>query len=54
MVVMELVVLQQGFTKHYYYGGGVGEGEGCARGMGYGCHLSPSLYIGARGLWEEL
>ena len=27
---MELVVLRQGFAKHYG-GGGVGGGEGCAR-----------------------
>ena len=31
-VVVELAVLQQGFAKHYYGGGGVGEGEGCVRG----------------------
>ena len=28
----ELVVLRQGFAKHYGREGGVGEGEGCARG----------------------
>ena len=32
MVAVELVVLRQGFAKHYRRGGGVGEGEGCARG----------------------
>ena len=32
MVAMELVVLRQGFAKHYGGGGGgVGGGEGCAR-----------------------
>ena len=28
---MELVVLRQGFAKHYGGGGGVGGGRGCAR-----------------------
>ena len=28
-VVVELVVLRQGFTKHYRGGGGVGRGRGC-------------------------
>ena len=32
MVAMELVVLRQSFAKHYGGGGGVGGGEGCARG----------------------
>ena len=31
-MVEELAVLRQGFAKHYYGGGGVGEGEGCAKG----------------------
>ena len=31
MVAMGLVVLRQGFAKHYGGGGGVGGGEGCAR-----------------------
>ena len=31
-VVVEVVGSRQGFTKHYFGGGGVGEGEGCARG----------------------
>ena len=30
-VVVELSVLRQSFAKHYGGGGGVGEGEGCAR-----------------------
>ena len=34
VVVVELVVLRQGFAKHYGGGGGVGGGEGCARGRG--------------------
>ena len=34
MVVMELVVLRQGFAKHYGGGEGVGGGRGCARGRG--------------------
>ena len=32
MVVEDLMVLRQGFAKHYGRGGGVGEGEGCGRG----------------------
>ena len=32
VVAMELVVLRQSFTKHYGGGGGVGGGEGCAKG----------------------
>ena len=31
MVMVELVVLQQVFAKHYGGGGGVGGGRGCAR-----------------------
>ena len=30
MVAMELVVLLQGFAKHYGGGGGIGGGEGCS------------------------
>ena len=47
-MVVELVVLLQGFAKHYRGGGGVGGGRGCARGRGYGCPPTPSLYIGGR------
>ena len=50
MVVMELVVLQQGFAKHYGGGGGVGGGRGCA--MGRVRLPSPSLTI-YRGREEE-
>ena len=47
VVVMELVVLGQGFAEHYGGGGGVGEGEGCARGrVRQPSHLP--LFIGAR------
>ena len=45
---MELAVLRQGFAKHYYNGGGVGEGEGCARGRVKLPCASP-LYIGVEG-----
>ena len=34
MVVMELVVLRQGFAKRYEGGGDVGEGEGLRQGKG--------------------
>ena len=34
VVVMELVVLRQGFAKRYGGGGGVGEGEGLRQGKG--------------------
>ena len=34
MVVMELVVLWQGFAKHYGGGGGVGGGRGLRQGKG--------------------
>ena len=47
-MVVELAVLRQGFAKHYYYGGGVGEGEGCARGRVKLPCASP-LYIGVEG-----
>ena len=46
MVVMELVVLRQGFAKHYEGGGGVGEGEGCARGKGEAPMRLPTIYRG--------
>ena len=47
-MVLELAVLRQSFAKHYYYYGGVGEGEGCARGRVKLPCASP-LYIGAEG-----
>ena len=34
VVVMELVVLRQGFAKHYGGGGGVGGGRGLRQGKG--------------------
>ena len=34
MVVMELVVLRQGFAKHYGGGEGVGGGRGLRQGKG--------------------
>ena len=43
MVAMELVVLWQGFAKHY--GGG---GKGCAKDRVW-LPSHPSLYIGGRG-----
>ena len=46
-MVVELAVLRQGFAKHYG-GGGVGEGEGCARGRVKLPCASP-LYIGVEG-----
>ena len=49
-MVVELAVLRQGFAKHYYYYGGVGEGEGCARGKVKLPCASP-LYIGVEGGW---
>ena len=52
MVAMELVVLRQGFAKHYGGGRGVRGGEGCARGKGHGCPPTPTLYIGGRGEGE--
>ena len=36
MVVMELVVLRQGFAKRYKGGGGAGEGKGQRQGMSLG------------------
>ena len=50
MVVMELVVLRQGFAKHYGVGG-VGGGRGCARGRVRMPSLSLTIYRG-RGLEE--
>ena len=47
-MVVELAVLWQSFAKHYYNGGGVGEGEGCARGRVKLPCASP-LYIGVEG-----
>ena len=48
--MVELAVLRQGFAKHYYYYGGVGEGEGCARGRGVAPMCLPTLYRGG-GVW---
>ena len=45
-MVVELAVLRQGFAKHYYYYGGVGEGEGCARGRVRLPSLSLTIYRG--------
>ena len=49
MVVMELVVLRQGFAKHYDRGRGVGEGEGSARGRVWLPSHPLTIYIGGRG-----
>ena len=48
MVVMELVVLRQGFAKRYTGGGGVGEGKGLRQGKGLVilAALPPPLFIG--------
>ena len=48
VVVMELVVLRQGFTKRYGGGGGgVGEGEGMRQGKGAAAlSLSLTIYRG--------
>ena len=43
-VVVELAVLRQGFAKHNYRGGGVGEGEVCARGRVWQPSHLPSIY----------
>ena len=45
-MVVELAVLRQGFAKHYYGGGDVGEGEGCARGKGEAPMHLPTIYRG--------
>ena len=47
-MVVELAVLRQSFAKHYYGGGGVGEGEGCARGR-VKLPCASLLYIGVEG-----
>ena len=50
MVVVELLVLQQGFAKHYRGGGGVGGGrEVCARGRVQLPSLSLTIYRGKGG-----
>ena len=43
---MELVVLRQGFAKHYGGGGGVGGGRGLRQGKG---EAPVRLYIGVEG-----
>jgi len=43
-VVVELVVLLQGFAKLYGGGGDVGEGEGCALDVVLLPSLLPSIY----------
>ena len=53
-VVVELAVFRQGFAKHYYYGGGVGEGEGCARGKGEAPMRLPTIYRGGGGWFLAL
>ena len=53
-MVVELAVLRQGFGKHYYYGGGVGEGEGCARGRGAAPMCLPNIYRGGGGWFLAL
>ena len=44
--MVELAVLPQGFAKHYYNGGGVGEGEGCASGRAPAPMRLPTIYRG--------
>ena len=44
VVVMELVVLRQGFAKRYGGGGGVGEGEGLRQGKGAAALPPLSIY----------
>ena len=44
MVVMELVVLRQGFAKHYGVGGIGGGGRGCAKSKG-AADLPTPLYL---------
>ena len=53
-MVVELVVLRQGFAKHNYGGGGVGEGEGCARGRGAAPMRLPTIYRGGGGWFIAL
>ena len=52
--VVELAVLWQSFAKHYYGGGGVGEGEGCARGKGEALMRLPTIYRGGGGWFLAL
>ena len=52
-MVVELAVLRQGFAKHYG-GGGVGEGEGCARGRGAAPMRLPNIYRGGGGWFLAL
>ena len=54
IVVMELVVLRQGFAKHYGGGGGVGKGEGCAKGRLEAPMRLPTIYRGGGGLFLAL
>ena len=54
VVEMELVVLRQGFAKHYGGGGDVGEGEGGnqrPRCSGMKSLLSLTIYRRAKGGW---
>ena len=46
MVVMELVVLRQGFAKHYGGGGGVGGGRGLHQGKGAAALSLPHYIYG--------
>ena len=48
-MVVELAVLRQSFAKHYGGRGGVGEGEGCARGRVPLRSLSLTIYRGKGG-----
>ena len=48
VVVVELVVLQHGFAKHYGRGADVSGGRGYARGKVW-LPSHPSIYIGGRG-----
>ena len=53
-MVVELAVLRQGFAKHYYGGGGVGEGEGGARGKGEAPMRLPIISRGGGGWFLAL
>ena len=53
-MVVELAVLRQGFAKDYYYYGGVGEGEGCARGRVAAPMRLPTIYRGGGGWFLAL